>query len=414
MVQSPLLRKAQAGRMKTACDAIIVGAGPAGSTAAILLARAGWSVAIIEQHAFPRRKVCGECIAAPNLPLLDALGAGAEFDACAGPELRQVALMAGSTTVIAELPAFGEPSHPWGRVLGRDYLDAILLRRAAACGAQVWQPWRVRSVISAVDDRSACEVVATGGSGAVSFSAPVVIAANGSWNADPLNGDSRRAHRDSDLFAFKGNFRHASLATGLLPVLAFPGGYGGLVLGDHGRLTFAFCLRRDRLRQCRRHHPGLSAAAAAREYVQRHLPAVEAVLDGAEPDASWLAVGPVHPVIRSPWRGNGVFAIGNAAGEAHPIMGEGISMALQSAWLLCGLLVAHRPLVASRAADAIGRDYDARWRRCFVPRIRFAALFAHAAMHSGSAAALRSLVHRWPGLLTRGARMGGKVRPFRQ
>ena len=37
-------------------DIIIMGAGPAGSTAAILLARAGWSVALIEKQAFPRRK----------------------------------------------------------------------------------------------------------------------------------------------------------------------------------------------------------------------------------------------------------------------------------------------------------------------------------------------------------------------
>lgn len=415
MVQSPLLRKAQAGRMKTAYEAIIVGAGPAGSTAAILLARAGWSVAIVEQHAFPRRKVCGECIAAPNLPLLDALGVGPEFDACAGPELRRVALMAGRTATIAELPAFGDTTHPWGRVLGRDYLDALLLRRAAACGAQVWQPWRVRSVIPAADGRSACQVVAVGGGATASLTARVVIAANGSWSAGPFDRDSpQRVHRDSDLFAFKGNFRHASLAIGLLPVLAFPGGYGGLVVGDHRRLTFAFCLRRDRLRQCRRLHPGLPAAAAACEYVQRHVPGVRTVLGGAEPDASWLAVGPVDPVIRSPWRGNRVFAIGNAAGEAHPIMGEGISMALQSAWLLCGLLTAHGPRAAVAAADAIGRDYDRQWRWCFAPRIRFAALFAHAAMHSGSASALRSLIHRWPGLLTRGARMGGKVRPFRQ
>lgn len=415
MVQSPLLREAQVGRMNTACDVIIVGAGPAGSTAAILLARAGRSVAIIEQHAFPRRKVCGECIAAPNLPLLDALGVGPEFDACAGPELRRVALMTGTKTVIAELPAFGESPHPWGRVLGRDYLDALLLRRAAACGAQVWQPWRVRNVIPAADGRSACQVVATASGATVSLTAPVVIAANGSWNADPFEVDSpRRAHRGSDLFAFKGNFRHASLANGLLPVLAFPDGYGGLVVGDHARLTFAFCLRRERLRQCRRHHPGLSAAAAACEYVQRQVPEVRVVLDGAEPDASWLAVGPVDPVIRSPWRGNGVFAIGNAAGEAHPILGEGISMALQSAWLLCGLLIAHGPLAESRAADAIGCDYDRQWRRCFAPRIRFAALFAQAAMHTAPASVLRSLVHCWPGLLTRGARMGGKVRPFRQ
>ena len=45
--------------MQTRFDAIIIGAGVAGSTAAILLARAGWSVALVEKQHFPRRKVCG-------------------------------------------------------------------------------------------------------------------------------------------------------------------------------------------------------------------------------------------------------------------------------------------------------------------------------------------------------------------
>ena len=100
-------------------DAIIIGAGPAGSTAAILLARAGWSVAIVEKKRFPRRKVCGECIAASNLPLLDALGIGAQFEASAGPELRRLALMQGERTALADLPPANHPRHAWGRALGR-------------------------------------------------------------------------------------------------------------------------------------------------------------------------------------------------------------------------------------------------------------------------------------------------------
>src|SRR3954463_11216879 len=95
-------------------DALVIGGGVAGSTAAILLAAAGWSVAIVEKRAFPRRKVCGECVAAPNLALLDALGVGDEFRALAGPPLVRVGLFAGEDEVYAALPRLrGE--HPWGR-----------------------------------------------------------------------------------------------------------------------------------------------------------------------------------------------------------------------------------------------------------------------------------------------------------
>ena len=55
-------------------DICVIGAGPAGATAALLLARAGMSVAIVEKAGFPRRKVCGEYLSATTLDLFGKLG----------------------------------------------------------------------------------------------------------------------------------------------------------------------------------------------------------------------------------------------------------------------------------------------------------------------------------------------------
>ena len=49
-------------------DAVVIGGGPGGATTAMLLARAGWSVAVIERQRFPRRKVCGEYLSGANWP----------------------------------------------------------------------------------------------------------------------------------------------------------------------------------------------------------------------------------------------------------------------------------------------------------------------------------------------------------
>jgi flavin-dependent dehydrogenase len=111
--------------------------------------------------------------------------------------------------------------------------------------------------------------------------------------------------------------------------------------------------------------------------------------------------------------GDPVFRVGNAAGEAHPILGEGMSMALQSAGLLCAQLLGQTrtaavPDPAGQAAQQ--RRYAAAWRRAFVPRLRVAAVFAHTAMRPGPSAALLQLARAWPGVLTQGARWGGKVR----
>src|SRR5437763_14019723 len=55
-------------------DVAIVGAGPGGSTLAALLARRGYSVALIDRDAFPRDKLCGEFLSYDALPIIDALG----------------------------------------------------------------------------------------------------------------------------------------------------------------------------------------------------------------------------------------------------------------------------------------------------------------------------------------------------
>jgi 2-polyprenyl-6-methoxyphenol hydroxylase-like FAD-dependent oxidoreductase len=399
--------------MTTRYDAIVVGGGPAGSTAAILLAHAGWSVALIEKQAFPRRKVCGECIAATNFPLLHALGIGAQLDAMAGPELREVGLFVGESTLTAPLPAYAAP-HAWGRALGREHLDTLLIERARNVGATILQPCTVKRI--ARDGGSHVCHAMDADNRAMSISAPILIAAHGSWEPDPSMDEKHRAQHPSDLFAFKANYRNAQLVPGLLPVLAFPGGYGGIVLGDHGRTTLAFCIRRDALRASRARMSGTKAASAALAYVEASCRGVRDVLRGAELEAPWLSVGPIQPGIRAPWRDDGVFAIGNVAGEAHPILGEGMSMAIQSAWLLCESLIAQRDALlagnegASRTHAEVGRAYTKAWRRSFVPRIRLASTFAHLAMRPNASSALLPLLRRWPGLLTAGARVGGKVR----
>ncbi len=405
--------------MQTRFDAIIVGAGPAGCAAAILLSRAGWHVALVERQRYPRRKVCGECIAASNLALLDGLGLGGAIAAHAGPELKTVVLMRGDDQLHAQLPAGGGAGHPWGRALGRESLDALLLESARGAGARVLQPWsaqsfdggpgRWRCILRACGNASGS---APGTHQVLTLTAPVAIAANGSWErlAAGRQGRARR-HGASDLLAFKANFLGSSLPPGLLPVLALDGGYGGMVIADHGVATIACCLRRDRLEALRRGAPGASAGEAVEAWMRQRCAGVRRALLGATRDGQWLAAGPIDPGIRVR-AGDQIFRIGNAAGEAHPILGEGISMALQSAGLLCALLVDAGPRRC--ASDArwqrkAARVYARDWRRSFAPRLRIAALFAHLAMRPCASALLATVVRCWPGLLTRGARWGGKV-----
>lgn len=391
-------------------DAVVIGAGVAGATAAILLAAAGWAVALVEKRKFPRRKVCGECIAATNLGLLDALGVGAAVAELAGPELERVGLYVGEELLTAPLPQYSDPAQAWGRALGREHLDTLLLERAARLGAVVWQPWTVERVVR--EDRDHVVRLRSAQEAPAELRAPIVVAAHGSWEPELCGVRGRRLPRlDSDLFAFKANFGNAELARGLLPVLAFPGGYGGMVITDHGRLTLACCVRRDRLRAWRVEMPGLGAGKAVQAHLERCCRGVRAALEGAERLDPWLSTGPIRPGLRPAWREQVGFAVGNAAGEAHPILGEGISMALQGAWLLCSRLVEQRDaLIKGASQAALAREYVRDWRRSFAARVRWAALFSQLAMRSDSARVLLPALRRWPGFLSLAARLGGKAR----
>jgi flavin-dependent dehydrogenase len=394
------------------CDALIIGAGPSGSAAAILLAQAGWRVLLVEQHAYPRRKVCGECVAAGNLALLDALGIGAAFRAAAGPELRQIGWMGRAATVCGDMPPCTDGPYPYGRAFGRERLDTLLLERARSLGVAVLQPAYARS-LSGVLGSFECNVESASGEWR-SIRAPVVVDAHGSWERGPRQGSAtapsaRRPQRASDLFAFKATYRNTALPTGFLPVLALPGGYGGMVVADDGRTTLACCIRRDTLSAVRAQTPKVGAGGAVEAFLRGSCVGVRAALVDAQREGAWLSVGPLRPGIRLNTV-HGPFRVGNAAGESHALIGEGLSMALQSSVLLAATLT-RQPVADIRGARGMDlhRTYAAAWRRRFAPRLRLAALYAQIAMRPLLAEPTRALLAHRPALLCRAAQLAGKA-----
>ena len=366
-------------------DALIIGAGPAGSVAARHLAKAGWNVLLAEKTAFPRRKVCGEFISAATLPLIEACGVGRDFFEMAGPPVRRVALYAGGTMVEAKLP------QGTGRALGRDRLDLLLRDAAIAAGANFVQ---AEARLSGRDrDFHFARV------GEREIAARLVIAAAGSWGArhDFLEPPPPKP---SDLFAFKAHWRQSRLPGGLMPLLAFPGGYGGMVHADNDRMSLSCCIRRDRLMALRQARPG-RAAEIVFDHIARTTKGAGLALEGASLDDTVLSAGPIRPGIRQRAR-DGIFFTGNLAGEAHPVIAEGISMAIQSSTLLARILVAQPDLAMA------GRTYGRAWLRRFAPRLYAAGFFAQMAMRAPSRRLAASATTRLPALLTWGAALAGK------
>ncbi len=173
--------------MSADADVLVVGAGPAGSVAATLLARAGVRVRLVDRATFPRFKLCGDTLNPGGLALLRRLGlltgdaGGLRVRGMTvtwhGSALRAAPAPAGKATAITGI----YPDNLYGLAISRSRLDHALLDQAVAAGA-CFEPGVVVSdaLLETRDDRSAVVGVRIASPGpARELRAGVTIAADG-------------------------------------------------------------------------------------------------------------------------------------------------------------------------------------------------------------------------------------------
>jgi len=132
----------------TPYDVAIVGAGPAGSASAILLARAGWRVALVDRSTFPRDKPCAEYLSPAAEPLLTELGVMERLEETHPARLRGFRIYAPNGSVIqgdfaATRAAEGKSLFETGLAIPRLRLDATLVEAAREAGAELHMNWRL-------------------------------------------------------------------------------------------------------------------------------------------------------------------------------------------------------------------------------------------------------------------------------
>ncbi|MFG6100512.1 FAD-dependent oxidoreductase [Leptolyngbyaceae cyanobacterium CCMR0082] len=128
-------------------DAIIIGAGPAGCAAAIILARSGLNALLLETSAFPRHRP-GESLHPGVEPIFAALGIASAVKT-AGFVRHIGHRIVWSLNAPEQLERFGSDDQgEWkGYQAWRPELDQILLQQAQAQGVTVWQPCQARAPI---------------------------------------------------------------------------------------------------------------------------------------------------------------------------------------------------------------------------------------------------------------------------
>ena len=319
-------------------SAIIIGAGPAGASTAITLAKAGWRVDLLEGKSFPRAKVCGEFISPAATPIIERLIAPTDLRAAGARQVNELFIDRGDAE-----RRWPMPRPAWA--LSRASLDVMLLDRAAAAGAIVHQPAVVRSA-SYADDHVAVELIAGG-----RLSADILIHADGSGRHDPAGPTPMRAGvvglKTHLATSVRGLRMRAAAGTGLAAQA-----YVGLVAVEHGLATCALVASAAMLARFCGHHDALLTHCWP-GYDPR-------TRERAGDLGNWLACGvagsgyipPGHP--RS-------FRVGNAAAAVEPVGGEGIGLALWAGSTLSATLTV-APLDLAAVHAAFARDYRRRLR----------------------------------------------------
>jgi menaquinone-9 beta-reductase len=333
-------------------DALVIGGGLAGSAVAILLARQGRSVVLLEREAKPHHKVCGEFLsreAVHSLSLLDidvtALGA----------------VPIGSVRFGSSEVAIGFT----GQSLSRWTLDESLLAVAARTGVTV-----VRGQEALDPGR---------------FNARTTFLATGKYD---LPQHRRPPGQQHDLIGFKMYWRlqehQRRRLEGLVELNHFNGGYYGLQNVESGQTNLCLVVRKKILRGLGGRWPELL------EVLQQQIPTLAAHLQGATPLwAKPLAIAPIPYGFRRQTTEPNLWPLGDQAAVIASFAGNGMSIALRSAE------IAARHYLAGQNSSTYLDHLNRELRR----PVQLATRVSQALVLPRFATVAETVVHRWPQLL---------------
>jgi menaquinone-9 beta-reductase len=346
------------------CDVLIVGAGPAGCTAGILLARNGVRVSILEREAPDHHKICGDLLGPRSLWLLDELGLGEANWPWQGTPIHSISVF--DETGMRSWARFCGTKEQTGPALTlrRDRFDRFLQEQAARAGCRIHYGIGFRSLREGEKDFAVCRAEREGKS--LTVKSRVVLGADG-VNSRVASAAGLRERRTGKLIlAVRGYFRNVQglrdsielyflrdYLPGYAWVIPLGGGVANIGLG----LRADVCVRK-----------GLHLRAELERFVQRH-PGLAPRTRGAQPSGR-IQGWPIGSYDRQRRRsGPHLLLLGDAASLADPLSGEGIYGAMKSA-----ALAAEVVLEALSRGDFSGGQlsrYDNEIRRHFDGAYRF-------------------------------------------
>ena len=338
-------------------DIVVVGGGPAGTSAAIRLATAGRKVLLIEKAKFPRHKLCGEFVSPECLRHFVELGIDQDVYEQHAPKITKTVFYSvrGRSLVISNKLLAAERRHSIG--LSRSMMDDLLIERAVDVGVDVRTETMLREPTIRNGAFAGLEL-RTKNDDIYSVHAPIAIDATGRGRILARLLEKTQSKK-APLIAFKTHLRKSTIEQGACEIYSYPGGYGGCTEIEGGLQNLCFVANANLVRNI-----GAIPEKAVREIVMTNSRAKN-VLGQVEFVGDWYAV-PISRFGREslfPFRG--VITIGDAAAFIDPFTGSGIALALESAKL------ASEAILSSKDFEAVADKYKSAYHAAFERRLKF-------------------------------------------
>jgi len=367
---------------------VIVGAGPAGASLAIRLAKNGFEVCLIEREKFPRHKLCGEFVSPECLIHFEDLGVLEEMFAVGGERITETIFYApNGRNVSVPSEWFGNAQGALG--ISRAAMDFRLLEKAGDSGVEVLEETQVVGVL--FENEKVCGVKVKSKDGATfEVTADLIIDATGRANvlgklaekarrgeeAKRRRGEKSRISnlksqiqkQSSKLVGFKAHLENVNLEKGRCEIYFFRGGYGGLSFVENNRANNCFLIKADLVKK----YIG-QTNLLVEEIILKNKRAFETMKD-AKPVFDWLAVSVDGFGLKNLNPAPNLLTVGDAAAFIDPFTGSGMLMALEGAKVLSEIIAENWFSPAK-----IVENYNLNFQQKFQKRLRICSLMRRAA-----------------------------------
>ncbi|MBP7376543.1 MAG: NAD(P)/FAD-dependent oxidoreductase [Pyrinomonadaceae bacterium] len=382
--------------LKNSYDVIIAGAGPAGSSAAIRLAKAGMSILLIEQKRFPREKLCGEFISPECLIHFQELGVSPAILAAGGTSLYDTDFYSRSGKAVSvRTEWFGKGESP-AIGLSRAEMDNLMVEQAKRIGVDVFDETSVTGLL--MENAHVRGVKVKNKMGLeTQIESSLTVDATGRTRSLARKLEARDAKRSAAKYvAFKTHFRGAQIKLGSCEIYVYRGGYGGCNQVEDSLFNLCFIASAEDTKRL-----DSSAERIMRELVFTNKRAKYA-MEGAVVEKPWLAV-PIERFGRGDLvPAKGLITVGDSSAFIDPFTGSGILLALESSKIVANAIVNSRSIGLD--LKMIEDSYRKNYAAAFDSRLRVCSWLRYAAFAPWLADATIALLSVNSGLLRHVAR----------